>query len=689
MTENLDSDEILSKLIANRPEDGAETELEIAPRECFGTIFRDHAVNKWDDLAENTYHASEQENRLLRAFEESLWTERNLLVVGNSGHGKTTVLKKVLYELNKKLTGKADLHCEYLNLRPLGPKVAPDAITSIYNEVLLKIAEHYGSNPAPDLRDQVESSITTGKLNRLIQSISLDELTSRQKAVIFVIDDVDYIEHDLHRPILEKLRPLLNSPNVTVVWACRPPALMELEYEFTNQSKNPFITVSPTQVCSPPVQDLIISRIWPFLDLAQSEPKIVEKIELIKNRQGIINLERSLIDYLKKVFSRNKFKIKKMPYPFGPRQEDFIRLASNGDIRVIFGMLGKLISDIHAGNLNITVRTNEEGLIQAPRVERKPFLASLGAGHSATNPQLPHQERDLWRVLNLFETMSRNGRAPLLVCVLEWIVIGDRMFGDAYYKEMINIGFSKDQADAGADYCRSAKLIEPEAIKTGSFNLIASNKGRGNWKWILTEKGSFYLRDLITWPEYPYKRSSYQSLFEKIPDNQVNHDIVELLGHMVLADRTIQRYVEEHYNFKGSAGYFRVDKRLFFKLFRDIYGSAYLQSIRIGSSGDVVKHDLLTDEMVSRVCQSIKISRKNSMHLMRTAGTYFEVKRRAVEDSLDQREIRVPNHDQLVVEDYLDVVYDCAWRSRIERKDLEPHAHKTIYQNTLRILQVA
>jgi hypothetical protein len=664
--------------------------------ECQEAVFFDHATRDWDDIANYTFHGRVHEEETLRkAIKEALFTSRNVIIVGGAGHGKSTLIKKVVKDHPIELDHTISLRYEYINLRTLGPEIDERKFFETANTPLKSILEHLGIKPPPFDGNVPPNEVFRRLCENLIHA-DIQKLKEGGKSAVLIVDDVDYIEYGCHRLLIDNLRPLLASPNITIVWACRPSALAELQYEFSNRGNMYFVREDPVILPPPAIREVIVGRIWPFLNKEMCTKDICDQIETIASRERYIKWPKHLAIFVKqKLGSIFSDRYRQIPYPL-ETWEDFIMTASNGDLRVIFGMVAQVVRAVQQNPGNFIPEMNRTGHALPIQIKRKDFLKMLGMGNKSSNPVLPEQEKDLWQLLNMFEKTNKTRKSPLYVNVLQWIALRREHFDEEYVNTMKKLGFSEYDAREGAEYCKRAMLIEPEVISTGSYRVIDSNLPMRR-RWQLTWKGSYYLREVIEWPEYEYAKpfGDYPCIFDDLDDSQLSYDIVEFLGLMVIADRAIKDIVTEMFNFQGDKGYLCLPSKKLQKVFLSVYGQYYTGRHRHDPLEDGVPPAISNKRVHWAIAKSCEQGNKGEKLLRAKEGDklskdkigMYKFSRNAILNACKYRQVLVPNHARIDPSIYLNFVYKEIWHDRVKDHLKEGHTHEEVLKKALCVLQ--
>jgi len=277
-------------------------------------------------------------------------------------------------------------------------------------------------------------------------------------------------------------------------------------------------------------------------------------------------------------------------------------------------------------------------------LRRSMTLESIGMNDNHYNPVMPHEEQDLWKIINLHEIRGRGRRSSLLLDILQWCII-DGSINQDFFHCMDELGFDRDIATSGLEYCEWARLIEPDVVRTIQFKI-----GRVFNHYQLTPRGSYYLQYINLWPEYTWGQAHIgdPDVFRsELYDTAIEHDLIELLGHYVATDRTVHNEAKVilKTNDPMLPAYLSLPQNRIFADFLALYGPRYYGAHKI-SREDIRYYQQLNKPMVLTMLESLfdaPASRRRTALLRISDKGVMEIKREAVERAYRHRDIQVPN----------------------------------------------
>ena len=649
--------------------------------DMLSVIFHDHSHGPWDEISEATfYNRTFEMNALIRAIEESVGTRKNIILLGDAGVGKTAIVHNVVSTIASRRE-VPNVTPYYFDVKQVELRSDSSLLLKALCEVLQKILDDQDVAPPPGLEKLSTVDDRFQKLTSMVRELSVVDIRKKSYPVL-IVDDIDYLESVWQRDLIDCLRFLFDAEQVCIVWICRPPALAEIEHEMCFRPKSPFVHIDPIRVDSVhKLRELLVNRLWPLLLEEGSSQDVVNMVTRAREGQGSKKLETILRKHLVKSLGKEcKISIHKIPYPFGKRQENFLMRSSNGDLRIVFGMVAHIVSAVQ--NDPSRFKVDPSGNLH---IGRGDFLRILGKHDHHTNPILPVEEKNLWKIINLFEDVSVSSGAPILVNVLQWVAI-DGSYGDEYFESMSELGFTRTQAEDAMAYCSHARLVEPKVILTGQYYMLSSRETKRDDHYILTQKGSFYLRDVLEWIEYDFWQGteSYPCFYERILKQKMERDVIELSGNMVLCDRAIYEALKIIERTGGRPGYLKCDLSVFIGKFFEIYGRSY-QTVRRIDCDENEYIDTLSEEVVKRAILSADVSydKGKLKKIYRLEGVFLLIKRSCVKRAVANRHVELPSRCRIPLLDILEVVYEEAWSQKVK----EGVDHEKILAKAMRFLQ--
>ncbi len=520
-------------------------------------------------------------------FQDCAATGKSLIVVGQPGVGKTTFLRRAVLEDHARIDRL---------LAAARPSPRWKSHVVLHVDCRTQVAVR--GNGIDDFRQSFISSFATALGNRhpchhletsgstldkyceLVQHI-LDLGTSGALTdlLILYVDDIDYCEAPLQREILEHLSRFLDAPNVLVIYACRPPALKEVDYLLSCRPKLAFHKRTDTVKILPlGVRSIVARRLGLILHVESQKNFFTRLIDSRKAKNAFVRYVRQHGTY--------DGALPTIRYPFTIRQENFIAQMSNGDIRVALQIAQQVLEAIFQDPDTSTLLEAGDGV----RLGREKLLNIL-AVPPRMNPPLGH-DAEKWRIIDMHAQTSipatkndlQNGNS-LLQNTLEAVAVFQDRY-DASFKRVLNdLGHNDEAIDRAFSYLYWQNLIEEVVIETAGAALAASQTSRNLIRYVPTMKGRLYLFGLLEWPQYQHRfgrsrRSIYDNLGGIIGYDQVQIDVLEFMAAICSFAQPRRTYL-------------KIGKQALYDFFVKKYGEHY--TIITETDGDAVERQLEFD----------------------------------------------------------------------------------------------
>jgi len=524
-------------------------------QELFETLFYDR-------------HSDTEE--LIKYIQDSRDLGENILVVGSAGFGKTCLLLRCLHDAS--LRRKDKLYTVFCDCRDEGQPLPGLAVTraTLTNELIsyLHALSREGVEAAlpADLRTEQDPH---ERFRRAVNAIL--KLKKKDVALLYpvlFVDDIDYSDYGVQEELLSMLLPLLQSRNIVVIYAIRPPAARTIDYALDKRITMAFTKAKKLFLDPVSVRGLIATRLA-FLLKEPDDDAGDDILELlIKKVRRSDPLVRYLQPYLD---GRDLESIEKsrFPYCFNGRVETLIQNITNGNINEMVDITIALLSYCHKERKRL--ETNPDGTFE---LHREDVIEALNTPESN------------YTLLNIHDMKSqRRGRSArfqnnsTLQNVLEMFCITnyadesffDRLCGAKGKEDSEGFGHTRDEVIRAIHFCLDTRLVE-ELLSTSGPTLFRPKEleNRDIGPYTLTEKGRYYLLDLAAWE--PYVKifgeglRSVLSMTEEgdLGRFQLEKDIFEFLSALLSVAGEPRPYL-------------KVGKQKLYGLFENYYRHSYLR----------------------------------------------------------------------------------------------------------------
>ena len=533
----------------------------------------------------------DETNTFLRAIKfDCRFSGKNFALHGNPGTGKSSFLKFILLKSDLK-SGK--YYPMMINCQSLEGQDTTGKISTLRYRLIDEMRNYFVEIGKPNnklfmkIGEDLDSDLVIAK-DHLFQNISKEDQIKKSFPLL-IIDDVDYLELDIQHELLGMLCDFIASDRVTVIYACRNPALKEILFHLNER---------PRQLFKERVQELPLSSISSQRILARRMAYTLDceksKME-IKGRWPDLSIgqkRKSTFEKFIRKFGITLDNAQKITYPFTGQQEYIMNLLSNGDIRVIFSLAQKIINYliVNLDNFN----PNQDGTILLGRKLLLEIFTDF-EGREYQPPGLEANSLDMDKIINIHQfkspPLSNNiAHGPsLLQNILEMLRIEAYINKGSRFWEVLNnkLGHSDDFISKGLVYCERMRLIEPSFIST--ITLMGAKEEKGNFPYILTDKGKFYIDELFYWNEYVdlfgKGEVSVKEVDDLCPPSRLYYDILEFFSALLL--RTSKK-----------SGYIKIPKLELFDFFllkyRTNFSLSYDCDFKLDEERDLSEECLIT-----------------------------------------------------------------------------------------------
>lgn len=371
-------------------------------------------------------------------IENSYTNTSNVLVLGNAGVGKTSLMHKLQITCNKEKN--YTILMDYRN-------VVPKKINGFINEFLSKLEEYFDEINMP-----INTISTNGDIDSNFQaayahldSIPKDNIS---KHLILFLDDFDYAENEWF-DLLAYFLPFSNSDKVSLVLSIRPQLLTAIN-EYDDRFRHSYIRKAKKIELSPvSAANVISTRLAPIFQEIKNTNRLYGVIkDLFKRDSSLCQLAKR---YGKSVEGLPRFE-----YPFTIKHNAFMQEITSGDLREIFSIAYESLKFVTENYDNLANQT-EEG-------QTKKVIGRQGVIDIFT------AEESDYKIINLHAFKSKKGNS-LFYNILEGIKLHG-IADDRFYVALNRLGHKNSKVDEAIDELSSkehrffvAKKEVPEKVK--------------------------------------------------------------------------------------------------------------------------------------------------------------------------------------------------------------------------------
>lgn len=534
------------------------------------------------------YNREDQINTLIKFIEDSRMLGENILVVASAGVGKTSVLLRCLQD--RKLVASARLNPIFCDCRREGdvqPGLAKvrEYLASNFKAYLQKLVLETGDDSvvpssllrASDPHDQYRLAV------RAILDLSSTH-TNRLYPILF-IDDIDYSSTEAQEELLTMILPLLQSKNIVLIYAVRPPAARTIDFHYDQRIKMALCHARRLALRPISVRGHLTTRMAYLLDEPKDEGYL-KGIWRFVTGQG-----ESLQQYVRR-FVRDEQGLVRFPYPFNSRVETFMQRITNGNLNELMDITLAVLSYCHDHRDKLGI--NLDGTVD---LHRQDVINALLTPESH------------YRLLNVHEMLStKRGRDSRfqnnstiqnvleMFCLTHYVDDGffERLCGKPGAEDRSGLGHTHDEVRRAIDICLNERLIEEQVFVSGGASLFLPKDldKREVGPFNLTQKGEFYIHDLIFWPAYQEQFAS------KIPPSRSVFGMAEEgdVGRFEF-ERSILEFLSLIITVQGGTGYLWVGKAPLYDLFERNYRQAFWHRFEGRNAGDGEGYSTLSRPM--------------------------------------------------------------------------------------------
>lgn len=523
-------------------------------QELFETLFYDR-------------HSDTEE--LIKYIQDSHALGENILVVGSAGFGKTCLLLRCLHDAL--LRRKDKLYSMFCDCRDEGQPLPGLAVMreSLTNKLITYL--HALSREGVEAilpADLMTAHEPHERFRRAVNGIL--KLKRKDVALLYpvlFVDDIDYSEYGVQEELLSMLLPLLQSRNMVVIYAVRPPASRTIDYAIDKRITMAFTKARKLFLDPVSVRGLIATRLAFLLEKpnAAADDDLLELL-ISKVMRRTDPLVRYLQPYLGE-HSVESIRDSRFPYCFNGRVETLMQNITNGNINEMVDIAIALLCYCHKERK--TLETNPDGTFE---LHREDVIKALTAPESN------------YPLINIHEVKSqRKGRSPRfqnnstlqnvleMFCVTNYVdeSFFDRLCGPVGREDKEGFGHTRAEVIRAVRFCLDTRLVE-ELLSASGPTLFRPKEleSRDIGPYTLTEKGRYYLLDLAAWDPYVKMfgegKRSVLSMTEEgdLGRFQLEKDILEFLSALLSVAGEPRPYL-------------KIGKQKLYQLFEDNYGHSY------------------------------------------------------------------------------------------------------------------
>jgi AAA ATPase domain len=535
----------------------------------------------------------------------------NVLVVGEPGIGKTIFLKWFLDESQFAKQGVLTYDLLDLRRQPGGEDTSIDFLRRFRDRLADIVVPQLRlrGDPCNDIPDRDSDNLA--RFNYCADKLQKATVRSskRDAAHCVFVDDVDYIDERSFCMLLDQLRPVLLSPLFSVIIACRTPAYNTVQSHHDYNIANAFEDARTLWLQPLPVRTILEAR----LEMLQSSKSLrrLEQHFVVRKLANIAAAIRKIVSSLS-----DGDDIQGLMYPFSPKQHNFMRAMSNGNIRQVLQMAQQLLKYMAAHKNDITrdetgYRIGRESAIElfTSSVPDKIRIINL---HAIKTYQ--YLTKDELKANNISADKVGNSVYVVILEVFKQFGETGNLSGLHCQQALEAYGLSETQIARAIAELRENHLIRERTLPAHAA--IGSQEPERIYE--LTDRGEYYITYLVYWPEYVrrFGTSSHQvGLRDKDALGKLEASVLEFLVNIAcVLDRKIPN--------RGLD--FKISRLEFLRAFSEEYGALILQISRINE--DV--RALTVTHMTSLLAGYLDVIRE---HKMEGSKNYYFLGARLIE----------------------------------------------------------
>jgi hypothetical protein len=577
------------------------------------------------------YNREAQLSQLHKDIVDSRKLGENILVIGSAGVGKTSLLLRCFSE-QRVLEGEK-IHPIFCDCREegdisLGLVSVRQSLVSKFSDYLKALESVLGRSVIPasmamttDVHEKYRLAV------KVILALPASDI--QQKFPVLFVDDIDYSPPEVQQELLGLLLPLLQSTNMVVAYAVRPPSARTIDFHQDSRVKMALRKARRIPVHPVMVRGFLETRLAYLLNEPQEEETKRRSFltSLCKRSHNSDSLRSYVADFVKEE------DLTRFPYPFDERVETFMQRITNGNINEIVDIAIAFLSYFHENGANLTV--NEDGTFLMHRTDVVRALTDEGSHYKLFNlHKMKSEKRGRTKI---YQNNSTVQNVLELLCVSPYAESGfyERLCGKPGKDGAMEggLGHTEEEVKRAIEFCLTSHLIE-EDVHPNSGPMMFVPTGLENRRigpFVLTEKGDFYLHDFITWPAYcaAFEEPPGRSVFDMTQEGdvgrfQLERDIIEFLVSLLIAGNT-------------SSSYLKVGKPPLYDFFVQNYRQGYWRRYASRSEDDPDGYLALSVEMFDNV---IRRRGMCSSHQEEKRGHYYAIKPTKVKEYAEDANLK-------------------------------------------------
>jgi len=427
------------------------------------------------------YNRTEEYNKLETILKNAKNRGENVLITGDAGKGKSSFMYKLIFD--EDFLEKENLYCVLVDYKEASDKEHClmkfiDQMRTYFKEIKQPIHSLSDNNPENIVKNLHE-----------LQSYLLDINDNHlKKHLLIFLDDFDYIEDDLF-PFLEKFYGFAANPKLTMILSARPQLYAAID-AYDNRFAIYFTRdVQRIKIKSMCAYKLISRRLATLLVKDDSNPFKSIANFLLNNRNPYKEL-------MKKYGVTNFEELSEFKLPLKNDFFNFMSQITNGNNREIFDIAHDSILYILDNHDKLESVTE---VVDNIEVEKKVLNNShiLELFYDPDTKLKDYYKRN-YKIINLHEFRSKS-KNSLYYNTLQAVKIFEQTNED-FYNALKKLGHTTENVDKAITFLKSKsqRLIVPKKIIPSNIvrELVIYTSYR------TTEKGDYYLANIITWQEY-------------------------------------------------------------------------------------------------------------------------------------------------------------------------------------------